>query len=109
MNFLSAKMIGEHLGLPSIEVNKLLQKAGYLTGKPVDWIPTSMAQGLFELRKNTNGYGGYAKREWSFSVSYTHLRAHETVLDLVCRLLLEKNKKYIIRHLIPSTPADNTI
>ena len=30
-------------------------------------------------------------------VSYTHLRAHETVLDLVCRLLLEKkneNKDY---------------
>ena len=26
----------------------------------------------------------------SWSVSYTHLRAHETVLDLVCRLLLEK-------------------
>src|SRR5665811_751355 len=24
------------------------------------------------------------------AVSYTHLRAHETVLDLVCRLLLEK-------------------
>eukprot|EP00657_Telonema_sp_P-1_P001288 TRINITY_DN12980_c0_g1_i1.p1 TRINITY_DN12980_c0_g1~~TRINITY_DN12980_c0_g1_i1.p1 ORF type:complete len:107 (+),score=39.82 TRINITY_DN12980_c0_g1_i1:116-436(+) len=29
------------------------------------------------------------------TVSYTHLRAHETVLDLVCRLLLEKKK---IRH-----------
>ena len=27
------------------------------------------------------------------TVSYTHLRAHETVLDLVCRLLLEKNKE----------------
>ena len=27
------------------------------------------------------------------SVSYTHLRAHETVLDLVCRLLLEKKKQ----------------
>ena len=26
-------------------------------------------------------------------VSYTHLRAHETVLDLVCRLLLEKKQK----------------
>ena len=26
----------------------------------------------------------------TFPVSYTHLRAHETVLDLVCRLLLEK-------------------
>ena len=29
-------------------------------------------------------------------VSYTHLRAHETVLDLVCRLLLEKKKKTIL-------------
>ena len=28
-------------------------------------------------------------------VSYTHLRAHETVLELVCRLLLEK--KTIVR------------
>ena len=26
------------------------------------------------------------------SVSYTHLRAHETSLHLVCRLLLEKKK-----------------
>ena len=29
----------------------------------------------------------------TMTVSYTHLRAHETVLDLVCRLLLEKKKK----------------
>src|SRR5659263_270939 len=28
-----------------------------------------------------------------FPVSYTHLRAHETRHDLVCRLLLEKKKK----------------
>mgnify|MGYP003381631882 CR=1 FL=1 len=28
------------------------------------------------------------------AVSYTHLRAHETVLDLVCRLLLEKKKTH---------------
>ena len=28
-----------------------------------------------------------------WAVSYTHLRAHETVLDIVCRLLLEKKKK----------------
>ena len=27
-------------------------------------------------------------------VSYTHLRAHETVLDLVCRLLLEQKKRH---------------
>ena len=37
---------------------------------------------------------GNANREASrlATVSYTHLRAHETVLDLVCRLLLEKKK-----------------
>ena len=29
------------------------------------------------------------------AVSYTHLRAPETVLDLVCRLLLDKNKHYL--------------
>ena len=32
----------------------------------------------------------WGRRVDSWSVSYTHLRAHETVLDLVCRLLLEK-------------------
>ena len=31
----------------------------------------------------------------SESVSYTHLRAHETGRNLVCRLLLEKKKKKI--------------
>src|SRR5664280_1285963 len=31
----------------------------------------------------------YSYVAYSPSVSYTHLRAHETVLDLVCRLLLE--------------------
>jgi len=35
--------------------------------------------------------GKLSKLHWA--VSYTHLRAHETVLDLVCRLLLEKKKK----------------
>ena len=29
----------------------------------------------------------------SITVSYTHLRAHETLRHLVCRLLLEKKKK----------------
>ena len=32
------------------------------------------------------------------SVSYTHLRAHETVLDLVCRLLLEKKNHNTYTH-----------
>src|SRR5678810_1064627 len=33
------------------------------------------------------------------SVSYTHLRAHETGRNLVCRLLLEKKKKKIMTNI----------
>src|SRR5450756_1469768 len=34
---------------------------------------------------------GYEKQAYNYNpVSYTHLRAHETRHDLVCRLLLEK-------------------
>ena len=36
-------------------------------------------------------------------VSYTHLRAHETVLDLVCRLLLEKKKNKRTYNLFSTT------
>ena len=40
------------------------------------------------------------------AVSYTHLRAHETVLDLVCRLLLEKKTRINDpeRQLLPNQP-----
>src|SRR5664280_3893767 len=38
------------------------------------------------------GQNPQASRKTTEPVSYTHLRAHETVLDLVCRLLLEKKK-----------------
>ena len=34
------------------------------------------------------------------AVSYTHLRAHETVLDIVCRLLLEKQKHQLQCHVV---------
>ena len=42
----------------------------------------------------------FANKGWNVAVSarrvepvsYTHLRAHETCADLVCRLLLEKKK-----------------
>ena len=40
------------------------------------------------------------------AVSYTHLRAHETVLDLVCRLLLEKKNTKIISNRLFNTKTD---
>ena len=47
------------------------------------------------LLKTKDGSGRVAAHEIMIAtpVSYTHLRAHETVLDLVCRLLLEKKKQ----------------
>src|SRR5665811_661285 len=42
---------------------------------------------------STHGRASPVPARGSSPVSYTHLRAHETVLDLVCRLLLEKKKK----------------
>src|SRR5664280_702250 len=49
------------------------------------------------LRESVPGFhleGPYISAEEGYrAVSYTHLRAHETVLDLVCRLLLDKKIK----------------
>ena len=53
---------------------------------------------------NYNYYLSFVK-----PVSYTHLRAHETVLDLVCRLLLEKKKQPISKSFsIQHTEIKNT-
>ena len=56
-----------------------------------------MSEALITATRVSKSYpqnGGLVKALVNVSsVSYTHLRAHETVLDLVCRLLLEKNKK----------------
>src|SRR5450756_17116 len=43
-----------------------------------------------ELGPGAPTYGGQSQATAADPVSYTHLRAHETRHDLVCRLLLEK-------------------
>ena len=50
------------------------------------------------LFRGLQGIGGGA-----VTVSYTHLRAHETVLDLVCRLLLEKKNNPTLHLLLSIT------
>ena len=59
------------------------------------WAPVKLASGLVQFEPWEPGVEVeldtlLAKQS---PVSYTHLRAHETVLDLVCRLLLEKKNK----------------
>src|SRR5450756_2716782 len=46
-----------------------------------------------KLKYSMNAATAVLNLNFSMSVSYTHLRAHETRHDLVCRLLLEKKKK----------------
>ena len=66
---------------------------------------------IYYLRKTgLYGIGNILFNNMSiFAVSYTHLRAHETVLDLVCRLLLEKKKHRTHRHCVQHIIAISTI
>src|SRR5665811_2448155 len=90
----------------SVEFKQKAVELTYARGSIVDVcreldIPRSV---LGRWRKESKEYGdnGFpgkgnpkltdGQREIVEPVSYTHLRAHETVLDLVCRLLLEKKK-----------------
>mgnify|MGYP003381628298 CR=1 FL=1 len=61
-----------------------------------DRVANNAAEQYVELFGRSAGNRGRTVRALvglePIAVSYTHLRAHETVLDLVCRLLLEKKK-----------------
>src|SRR5665648_827413 len=48
---------------------------------------------LYDSNSTDNGLFTELTSSTIGPVSYTHLRAHETRHDLVCRLLLEKKKK----------------
>src|SRR5664280_2959346 len=58
-------------------------QAGALQAQSVKECPRGRVDVAADVSRVTQGLG---------TVSYTHLRAHETVLDLVCRLLLETKK-----------------
>src|SRR5450756_2703587 len=63
-------------GHGAVDVARVLQEEG------AHWFALATLEEALELR-----------RAGIKAVSYTHLRAHETRHDLVCRLLLEKKKK----------------
>ena len=68
--------------------------AGELPGEPAF---QKMGDGCRQEEEDADGnqQGESHRGPGHGAVSYTHLRAHETVLDLVCRLLLEKKKQNI--------------
>ena len=63
--------------------------------KEYRWVAPFLWDGSFEVEdylsenQSIRKYQVLIEVDCSGPVSYTHLRAHETVLDLVCRLLLE--------------------
>src|SRR5678809_100770 len=74
------------------------------TGQPIGSTQQNLKAAIAgETHEYSDMYPGMAKAareegfseiaDWFETVSYTHLRAHETGRNLVCRLLLEKKKK----------------
>src|SRR5664279_1110120 len=51
-----------------------------------------LRQGSLDMNSQVTAYWNLVGQPCQGSVSYTHLRAHETDSYLVCRLLLEKKK-----------------
>src|SRR5450756_1594559 len=63
-------------------------------GQDVGALRTATAQSrVFRITVNGKAFEVGVEQATGTPVSYTHLRAHETRHDLVCRLLLEKKKK----------------
>ena len=58
------------------------------------------ARAVWAVSQLDGRHAGAFNRYGRPAVSYTHLRAHETVLDLVCRLLLEKKTNQITKHIL---------
>ena len=100
-------MTSLHVGTTTNEVNLLIliaQDRGYFAGNGLDVTRTTYPSGVaglaglldHEVELVTGSEFAFVDHvlQDAGAVSYTHLRAHETVLDLVCRLLLEKKKKH---------------
>src|SRR5450756_2656231 len=100
------------------QIKSMIVNAYLLTGEHVALVDTLDGMGYGKIQKALRGKGlevsdvefilithhhsDHAKNAAKIkrlsgatliAVSYTHLRAHETRHDLVCRLLLEKKKK----------------
>src|SRR5665648_1220126 len=92
------KMIREAIAAQKADVGVIKEKRGtkfkLKDVKPYVDVANKMqpegeqSKAVFDLHKDS------INAHFDIPVSYTHLRAHETRHDLVCRLLLEKKKKH---------------
>ena len=83
------------------DLNQSMQRILLKTLVVVIIMPPSILLILFVYdRFSIFGYHWSERDMWMGSVSYTHLRAHETVLDLVFRLLLEKKQQILSQQII---------
>mgnify|MGYP002682001635 CR=1 FL=1 len=84
----------DHIGLRNVD--HFIEASDFFTLDVADWIGQPAAQAEVDafLSRHASLIGTLEidglPKALRIAVSYTHLRAHETVLDLVCRLLLEK-------------------
>ena len=67
----------------------VLRRAPFLA-RPVEEMREIFETNFWATVETVRAAAGVMEKQGGGPVSYTHLRAHETVLDLVCRLLLEK-------------------
>ena len=94
---LSAKRLGEKIGLTSEQTNILLQEAGFQNGQPGDYSVTEKGKKYVEEKSWDNGYGGYAARgysynEWDESI-LDELNTNPENLEYIRDLTAERRKK----------------
>ena len=85
-----------------VTVEENIDRRNYRESDNIDYVDGDLESSIYYEDVEHEGNPMY---DWG-TVSYTHLRAHETVLDLVCRLLLEKKKS---SHCITPICLDNII
>ena len=80
------------IGIAAKIVNREVNKAGLVNILGVEGSQNSTGDEVQKLDVFANEKFIETLSMSGEAVSYTHLRAHETVLDIVCRLLLDKKK-----------------
>ena len=90
---LSLYQPGDRISVPQLDgTNKIYEVLAIVDIPKALETPLQVDMGIDYIFPTNELLGKMVSSEQPATVSYTHLRAHETRHDLVCRLLLEKKK-----------------